>query len=166
MPPLQRRHWTDPEKALVAGYIMSGVLQENTHPDSVPPELLKQLTGRSAESVRQYVKKHYAELVAMTLAADEFIDQLVDVPTEPPKPKRKRVEKKLVAATPATPPPELVPPLPRAITFGAKRATLDSWGACGPTLISGGSTFDDINKKLGMHRDARTENWDGMPRFM
>lgn len=76
----------------------------------------------------------------------------------PPKPR--------LTAQVEVPPPEMVPPLPRTITFGAKRMTLQSYGAHGLTLVGTSSVFEDINRKLGMHRDARMESWDGLPRFM
>ena len=172
MATLQRCHWSDDEKALISAYVMTGVLQQNTRPDSVPPDLLKQLVGRSAESVREYVNTIYAELTEMILASNEFIDLPMDAPPKP-APKRKRVQTppkpkkvKIPATATGLAPPEMTPPLPRAITFGAKRMTLTYYGSCGLMTSGTNSVFDEINQKLGMHRDARTENWDGLPRFM
>lgn len=85
----------------------------------------------------------------------------------PPKAKKpKKPTLKAVAESPCL--PEMVPPLPRAITFGAQRMTLSSFGVCGPLIVipEQRSSFEAINKKIGMQRDARLENWDGLPRFM
>jgi len=140
--------------------------------------------------------KHSVELLEMVLTCDEVFDAL-QMPPPAPK-KRGRPPKleppidleqallmqpvvrvaplkvkspkkpKLTAAIAAEPPPEMVPPLPRAITFGAQRMVLSSYGACGPLIVipERRTSFEVINKKIGMQRDARMENWDGLPRFM
>jgi hypothetical protein len=177
MPPeLQRRHWQTNEKLTLAGYVASGAVAERTHPDCVPPDLLRELPGRSAESVRQYVRKHFAELTDIVLACDEVVSALVEPPeppppsppppSPPPPPQKKASKRKLEAVKEPPAPPELVLPLPHAITFGAQRMVFDSHGEYGLMLHENTAVFDDINRKLGKLRDARTEAWDGLPRFL
>ena len=189
-PTLQRRHWKQDEKDVLSLHIVSGDLIENMHPDAVPPLVLRKLPGRSSESVRQYVRKHFSELLGSTLVCDAVIDSFnLAAPRKrgrPPKGSRDlerfldgMIEEQpapplaappppppVLAARPASPVPELYPPLPRAITYGAKRMRLDSVGFMSTPIFLPGSSFDDINKKLRMQRDARLENWDGLPRFM
>jgi hypothetical protein len=173
---LQRRRWAKNEKNVLANALLSGDIAENTHPDAVPPSVLRQLPGRSSESVRQYVRKHYSELVSSVLEGVDLFgfDDVPESSTGPIKPapvKKPRVSPKKpeMRARAETPPPEMVPPLPpRAITNGAKRMRLQAHGFMATYLCElPGSSFDAINKKLKTkHRDARTENWDGLPRFM
>ena len=82
--------------------------------------------------------------------------------------KRSRVGRGKLPATNEAPPPEMMPPLPRAVTSNAKRVRLEAHGFMGSYLCElPGSSFEAIKKKLKTkHRDARTENWDGLPRFM
>lgn len=186
---LQRRHWTEPERCVLVEGLISGVLAEQMHPDAVPPDVLRRLPGRSAESVRQYLKRHAASLMGSVLECDEMLGSLVGQMAGKKRRGRpskldKEVQQMLESVTPAPPPaavppspvlqateeeppPEMHPPLPRAMTTNAKRVRLDAYGFVSSyTLELPRSSFEDMNKKLGMHRDARTENWDGLPRFM
>lgn len=63
------------------------------------------------------------------------------------------------------PPPMVLPP--RAITFGAKKVALNSHGFATLLELRPACTFADINERLrDKMRDARTENYDGLPMFM
>ena len=179
---LQRRHWLDAEKNVLTQALLSGAMEQNTHPSSVPPDLLRQLPGRSAESVRQYTRKHYHELMANALGCVEFLDlceQEVEKQSPKASPKKRARASKTAPASKPPPAPQLTaveepappmmrPPLPRALTHGAKRMRIEAHGFLATYLCElPGSSFDDINRSLAhKHRDARTENWDGMPRFM
>tara|TARA_Y100000389_G_scaffold132419_1_gene129852 strand:+ start:1595 stop:1963 length:369 start_codon:yes stop_codon:yes gene_type:complete len=87
------------------------------------------------------------------------------IPETPPGSKKKRAYKtKCFGAVRATAEPLL--PLPRrALTFGAKVVELKAHGLHGPLIRKSQPLFEEINKKLRSQRDARTENWDGLPRF-
>jgi hypothetical protein len=63
------------------------------------------------------------------------------------------------------PPPMVLPP--RAITFGAKKIVLNSHSFATLLERKPACTFADINERLrDKMRDARTENYDGLPMFM
>lgn len=189
---LQRRHWTEPERCVLVEGLMSGVLAEQMHPDAVPPDVLRRLPGRSSESVRQYLKRHASALMGSVLECDEMLGSLMGqvsgkkrrgrpskldkevqqmlesvAPVPPMRSSVPLPPSPLLQAIEEEPPPEMSPPLPRAMTTNAKRVRLDAYGFVSSyTLELPRSSFEDMNKKLGMHRDARTENWDGLPRFM
>ena len=158
---MHRRHWSDAERDVLVEWL-GGALAERIHPGAVPPDVLRRLPGRSSESVRQYLKRNVVE-------CDEILGSLIG----------KHMLKSVAPARAATPPcpvlralegdqpPEMRPPLPRAMTTNAKRMRLESHSFVSSYLLEmPRSSFEDINKKLGMHRDARTENWDGLSRFM
>ena len=187
---LQRTHWSLGERDVIMLGLLDHRLKEKMHSNNVPFSILEQLPKRSAEGVRQYVRRHAARVLEDALTCNDLLVEMSEdaralskkQPCKPPPtpPKRQRTDGLL--DTPIKPPPAPKGPFPMttkdmppsmvmglppgAISFGANTVQFQHHGFATTLILQPERTFNDINKKLrlGM-RDARLENYDGLPVF-
>ena len=102
------------------------------------------------------VAAFFSEIIGSSLRAPASLDctEALDGAdaAHPPAPSHTTPPKKRAPARdskPSTP----IGLTPRALTFGVKRMKFQSHGSCGLLLRT--SSFGEINKNLGLQRDAR-----------